>query len=38
MTRLPAELVALDVDARPVKLVDLAAERPVVLAFLRHFG
>jgi hypothetical protein len=38
VTRLPAGLVAFDLDGRPVKLVDLAAERPVVLAFLRHFG
>lgn len=38
MTQLPADLTALDVDGRPVRLLDLAAKAPVVFAFLRHFG
>jgi hypothetical protein len=28
----------LDLEGRPVKLGTLWAERPVVIAFLRHFG
>ncbi len=27
-----------DADERPVRLGDLWRERPVVLAFIRHFG
>jgi len=33
-----AELSALDTDGGRVRLADLAADRPVVLCFLRHFG
>ena len=35
---LPAGLTALDLVGRPVELASLAAERPVLFAFLRHFG
>ena len=35
---LPAGLTALDLEGRPVELASLAAERPVLFAFLRHFG
>jgi hypothetical protein len=38
VTRLFAELTALDADGHSVRLVDLAAKGPVVVAFLRHFG
>jgi hypothetical protein len=33
-----AGLSALDVEGRRVRLAELAAERPVVLCFVRHFG
>jgi hypothetical protein len=32
------ELTALDMRGRRVRLADLAADRPVILCFLRHFG
>jgi len=35
---LPPGLTALDLDGRPVKLASFAATRPVLIAFLRHFG
>ena len=38
MARLPSGLTALDPEGRPVELSELAAERPVLLCFLRHFG
>ena len=41
MDRVPSELEALDVvaaDGRRQRLGDLWATRPVVLAFVRHFG
>jgi hypothetical protein len=38
MERLPGGLTALDQEGREVKLATLADERPVLLAFLRHFG
>jgi hypothetical protein len=38
MERLPRGLRALDLEGRPVELVEIAAERPVLFAFLRHFG
>ena len=28
----------LDTEGRPVRLADLWAERPLVLAYVRHFG
>lgn len=33
-----ASVVVLDVDAQPVRLGALWAERPVILVFVRHFG
>jgi hypothetical protein len=38
LTRFPDTLTALDVDGRRVRLVDLAADGPVLFVFLRHFG
>jgi hypothetical protein len=38
LNRLPRELTALAADGREVRLVDLARERPLLVAFLRHFG
>jgi hypothetical protein len=35
--RLP-EMTVLDTDGRQVGVRDLARERPLILAFLRHFG
>jgi len=35
---LPPGLTALDLDGRPVELASFAATRPVLIAFLRHFG
>lgn len=32
------ELTALDTEGREIRVRDLAAERPVVLVLLRHFG
>lgn len=31
-------VTVLDLDGRPVRLASLWADRPVVLAFIRHFG
>lgn len=33
-----AKLTALDPDGQPVELGSLWRDRPVVLAFVRHFG
>jgi len=33
-----ADLGLLDVEGRAVRLRDLAADRPLLLCFLRHFG
>ena len=38
MERLPAGLTVLDGDGRAVSLASLADGRPVLVAFLRHFG
>jgi hypothetical protein len=35
--RLP-ELTVLDLEGETVRLADVWAERPVILAFVRHFG
>jgi hypothetical protein len=32
------DLIVLDPDGRPVRLRQLAADRALVLSFLRHFG
>lgn len=34
----PGAARALDLEARPVRLLDLARERPLLLVFLRHYG
>jgi hypothetical protein len=38
MTTIARDLAVLDPDGRPAPLADLAAEHPVVLVLLRHFG
>jgi hypothetical protein len=38
MEMLPAGLSALDPQGNRVELASLAAARPVLLVFLRHFG
>jgi hypothetical protein len=38
MTRIPSELTMLDLAGRAARVLDLVGDRPVMLAFLRHFG
>lgn len=33
-----AAITALDLEGQPVRILDLASERPVVVCFLRHYG
>ena len=35
---IPAGLTVLDLEGSPRELVSLPAERPLLVAFLRHFG
>ena len=38
MESIPADLEATDLHGEPVRLVELAKDRPVLLVFIRHFG
>lgn len=38
MEHLDPQLTVLDTGGERVRLVDLAAQQPVLLVFLRHFG